>query len=121
MLRCQRAGCDGVIEFGYCSRCGLAPAHAHQTPQPAPTNGAQPGSHAQGKHQTAARGPDAASTPAPSPKETPSTRSTAGSTRLALSGGYATLPPLPPQDPLATLISNEVPERKRVCSNCGAK
>ncbi|MGI8551429.1 MAG: serine/threonine protein kinase [Dehalococcoidia bacterium] len=30
-------------------------------------------------------------------------------------------PPLPPQEPLASLVPGEVPERKRYCSNCGAK
>lgn len=31
------------------------------------------------------------------------------------------LPPIPPSDPLAALVSGEVPERKRFCSNCDAK
>jgi serine/threonine-protein kinase PknG len=112
MRRCQRAGCDGVIELGYCSRCGLAPKHAPGDANAESASALQPPSHGK-QHHLASRIAKAAATPS-----TPSTRS---STRVALSGGYVTLPPLPPQDPISALIPNEVPEEKRRCSSCGGK
>ncbi|HEY2429222.1 MAG TPA: serine/threonine protein kinase, partial [Acidimicrobiales bacterium] len=107
MERCQRPGCDGTIEDGYCTACGLAPV------------GAAPAAAA------AVASASGASTPA----ETRSTRSTrtsrstrSGSTRRRASGvALSALPPVPPIDPLAALVPGEVPARKRFCSNCDAK
>src|SRR5262249_30994824 len=60
----------------------------------------------------------------PSTRSARSTRSTrSGGVRSSrrLGGGHIVLPPLPPRDPLATLVPGVVPERKRFCSQCGAK
>jgi serine/threonine-protein kinase PknG len=101
-IPCNRPGCGGVIEDGYCTECGLAPLAA---------------------------APEAASAPLARTGSTPSVRtgrssrsvSATSSSRGALGSGRVPLPPLPPQDPLAALIPGEVPERKRYCSNCGLK
>ena len=97
MEPCQRPGCSGQIEDGYCTECGLAPVGA---------------------------APAAAAT-----RSTRSTRSTrtsrssrSSSTRRRASGvALSALPPVAAIDPLSALVENEVPERKRFCSNCDAK
>lgn len=99
MEGCRRPGCGGYIEDGFCTVCGLAP---EGDPPP----------------------PDlAAPEPAPATRTARSTRSTtSGSSRRRASGvSLSALPELPLSDPLAALVPGEVPERKRICSNCEAK
>jgi serine/threonine-protein kinase PknG len=101
---CTRPGCTGVIEDGYCTECGLAPAGGGG----------------------AAAVVAAVSTGDPLASRSMRTRSThttrSGSTRRRASGiALSALPPVPPIDPAAALIEPEVPDRKRFCSNCDAK
>jgi len=121
--RCLRPGCTGTIEDGYCSECGLAPLAG------TPTGFAERG--VTGSTRTGSRAlPSTISTTAgvsgrtPSSRNAWSTRSTrSGAVRSSrrLGGGHIVLSPLPARDPLATLVPGVVPERKRFCSQCGAK
>lgn len=111
MERCQRPGCTGVIEDGYCSACGLAPEGG---------GGGAVVAAAVSTGQTVSQTLSARSGRTRSTRSTVTTRS--GSTRRRASGvALSALPPVPPVDPTAALITPEVPERKRFCSNCDAK
>jgi serine/threonine-protein kinase PknG len=127
MSRCDRPGCGGTLEDGYCTTCGLAPLGAGGVAAAEPARlaeavaapaGTRPGGPP-GSATTPTTG--SASTTASS-RSTGSTRSgSTRSTRRALGGGAIGLPPLPPQDPLATLVPGVVPDRRRFCSSCGTK
>src|SRR5579884_1282133 len=90
--RCQLPGCDGVIEGGFCNRCGLEPA---TTPTPGvatvPFERPAPpaGSAAVGSSPSARSG------------STPSRRSGSvrSSSRRALGLGLVAVPPVPQADP----------------------
>lgn len=135
MERCDRPGCQGVIEDGYCNQCGLAPlgvtpAAATVAPSAGPSTPLSSRSGA--ARSTPSRSVSGRSIPAfgTASRSTPSGRSgrSARSSRSAPSrssrafgGSLIARPPLPPQDPIATLVPGVVPERKRYCSNCEAK
>ena len=95
---CQRQGCSGKIDDGFCSDCGLAPAGAprvataHAAPRTSPT---RPSGDA---------------------------RTHAGRDAAGLGAGLVSLPPLPSLDPLARVLADpEVPDGKRVCCSCQKK
>jgi len=109
--RCQLPGCDGVIEGGFCNRCGLEPA---TTPTPGvatvPFERPAPpaGSAAVGSSPSARSG------------STPSRRSGSvrSSSRRALGLGLVAVPPVPQADPeLAVLPDPQVPPNLRFCAN----
>jgi serine/threonine-protein kinase PknG len=101
--KCRRPGCDGTIEDGFCTVCGLAP------------EGASPAAVATATTATGAIGSTR------STRSSRSTRSTASTQRRASGVALSALPPLPLNDPMAALVPGVVPERKRFCSNCDAK
>jgi serine/threonine-protein kinase PknG len=115
MDRCDRPRCDGRIEDGYCTTCGLAPLGAPVTAGATahPAKGAGSSTSARSGRTSSTR----------SIRSTRSTRSgsTRSSSRRAFGGGIIPRPPLPPQDPLAALVPGVVPDRKRLCSSCDAK
>jgi serine/threonine-protein kinase PknG len=122
MASCARAGCSGTIEDGYCDTCGLAAV------APATAGSSAPAGVATGN--TSGRTGSSPSGRTPSTRSGHSTRSgrstrsgasRSGRTARALGGIVLARPPLPPQDPLAVLITPEVPDRKRFCSSCDAK
>lgn len=133
MASCSRPGCTGTIEDGYCNACGMAggaPATPGTTTATAgattgaATTAATPSTRtgsgtAPGSTRTPRSGRSNRSARSGKSGRTGSTRS--GRTARALGGIALARPPLPPQDPLAVLISPEVPDRKRFCSNCDAK
>jgi serine/threonine-protein kinase PknG len=103
---CDRPGCDGAIEDGYCTVCGLAPS----VPAGAPAGGS-----AAGSASVAGSGP--ASRPSGS---TFASRPPAGSGRGSLGAGLVEVPPIPASDPAkAVLKLPQVPESKRFCGVCG--
>jgi serine/threonine-protein kinase PknG len=113
MASCARPGCKGTIDDGYCDACGLAPAGAAA---PSPSGRTTPGSARTGSGRTPSTR---------SGRSTRSTRSTrSGSTRSGRTGTRAVgsrplaRPPLPPLDPMASIVPGVVPERKRFCSGC---
>ncbi len=131
MASCAKPGCKGTIEDGYCDACGMAPAGAAAgktsphtapmpaTPAPSPSGRTTPGSGRTGSGRT----PSTRS--GRSARSTRSTRS--GSTRSGRTGTRAVgsrplaRPPLPPLDPMASIVPGVVPERKRFCSGCDAQ
>ena len=103
---CDRPGCDGTIEDGYCTVCGLAPAGG-----------------AAGPAGDSAAGPATAASSVSAGRPSGSTftsRSSAGSGRGALGAGLVDIPPIPASDPAkAVLKLPQVPESKRFCGACG--
>ena len=106
-VRCQRPGCTGEIEDGYCNTCGLAPATAG-----ASTTGSAP--------SPSGRGSTAASTRR-SGTGSQSRRTGSGRTRRGnLGAGLVEVPPVPYKDPSSVVLADpEVEESKRWCGNCG--
>ena len=96
-MNCQRPGCRGVIEDGYCNQCGMAPANGHSAPSRSSGTGSN--------------------------RTTSSRRNgtRAGSTgRSHLGAGLVDVPPVPYRDPSTAVLANpEVSEEKRFCGYCG--
>jgi serine/threonine-protein kinase PknG len=110
-IACERAGCDGAIEDGYCTVCGLAPAAG-------PAGGSAAAS-AGGSAAGPASAAGSASAGQPS-GGTFASRSTAGSGRGSLGAGLVEIPPIPASDPAqAVLKLPQVPESRRFCGTCG--
>jgi len=115
MVRCTQPGCDGTIQDGYCTTCGLAAA-------PVPP----PGSALSGP--SGPSGPSGRSGSSGSAGSSPSTRSrargssgrgTVRSARGRLGAGLVDIPPVPYRDPASAVLTDpQVPEGKRFCSNC---
>ncbi|MFO0660086.1 MAG: tetratricopeptide repeat protein [Polyangiaceae bacterium] len=131
MSACAQPGCSGVIEEGYCNVCGMVdpssrggtvPMVASAAAQVAPvvrdvsaSMSARTGSSPTGRSARSARSTR-------SVRSTRSSSSRSGRTTSRLLGGLPiTRPPLPPLDPLASIVPGEVPDRKRYCSNCDSK
>jgi serine/threonine-protein kinase PknG len=96
-VKCQRPGCTGVIEDGYCNRCGMAPANGH----------------------TAASRPSGTGSTRTTSSRRDGTR-TRTTGRSHLGAGLVDVPPVPYRDPsTAVLADPEVSEDKRFCGHCG--
>src|SRR3979411_1724246 len=107
-MDCQRPGCTGTIEDGYCSVCGMAPqkgamAAAPQSLHP-PTTGQAPSARA----SQATRGTTSGGT---------ARRAGWGRPRRGTRGaGLVEVPPVPSKDPTSVVLANpEVEESKRYC------
>jgi serine/threonine-protein kinase PknG len=125
-IACKQPGCTGTIEDGYCDACGMAPAGGATAKTGTPQTAA-PAASTTGRSQPVSARTGSGRTPSTrSGRSTRSTRSGStrsgrtGSTARALGGRPLARPPLPPLDPLASLVPAVVPERKRFCSNCDA-
>jgi len=100
---CQRPGCAGKIEDGFCIECGLAPVGAHAVEAASVRTGSVASGPVTGTVGTRSR-----------------SQGTRGSTGLG--AGFVSLPPLPSQDPLARVLADpHVPESKRFCGACRKK
>jgi len=107
MVRCTQPGCDGTIQDGYCTTCGLAAA------SPAPP----PASRSSGL--SGPSGPSASTQSTHSRGRGSSSRGTVRSSRGRLGAGLVDIPPVPYRDPAsAVLVDPQVAEGKRFCSNC---
>jgi len=118
--------CDGVLEDGYCSSCGLAPpagAKFAATPVASTRSSGSVSVSAPLAGASGSLGPRTTGSTASSraARSVRSARTGSGRSSRRLGGGYVALPPVPPADPIATLVPGVVPERKRFCSNCGYK
>src|SRR3984893_3684101 len=123
-MDCQRPGCTGTIEDGYCNVCGMAPekgamAAAPQSLQP-PTVGQPPSA---GRSPSASQTPSARASQATrgTPSGGTSRRTGSGRTRRGnLGAGLVEVPPVPSKDPTSVILANpEVEESKRYCGHCG--
>ncbi len=91
---CARSGCGGVLEDGYCNRCG----HAAPATPTALATGTSSATSRHGSSRTSAT----------------------GSSHVRLGGGLVDVPPVPHLDPAsALLVDPQVAEDKRFCSRCG--
>jgi len=92
-VSCARAGCDGLIEDGYCDRCGLAPVRHNGRPAPPPPLTQRVGSPSRAR----------------------------AAVRPQLGAGLVTVPDVPGRDPLdAVMATAEVAEPRRFCRRCGS-
>jgi serine/threonine-protein kinase PknG len=123
-MDCQRPGCTGTIEDGYCNVCGMAPekgamAAAPQSLQPP----------AVGQSPSAGRSPSAGQTPSARASQATRGTTSGGTSRRTGSGrtrrgnlgaGLVEVPPVPSKDPTSVILANpEVEESKRYCGHCG--
>lgn len=103
---CTKPGCTGKILDGYCDTCGKAVA-------PGPDVAVSSSLRSSGSIGTR------------SGSGSSSRRSSRGSrvnSDRILGAGFVSLPELPSQDPLLSVIADPVvPERKRFCAHCDAK
>jgi serine/threonine-protein kinase PknG len=108
--KCRQPGCDGVIESGFCNRCGLEPVGATAMPAtvPAPLG---PLTSARSSPASAVSGRGSGS----SRRGTAGTRSSSRR-HLGLGVVHVQAPPMP--DPEQAIMAEpKVPEHKRFCSN----
>jgi len=105
---CNRNGCTGIIEDGFCNACGIAPPQSYHP-------------------QSATIAPH--STPTTGTGSSPLTNRSKGSRRVGTSaphssrkligGGLVSVPELPSTEPEKAIIADpKVPENKRFCANC---
>ncbi|MES2039880.1 MAG: tetratricopeptide repeat protein [Pseudomonadota bacterium] len=124
MDNCQRNGCTGKVQDGFCDECGMPPAGTRLLAQVAQMTAAQTSATQRPvNNDTFATGTATAGTGRSGTRRHTS-RSTKGSStrRQALGGGLVSLPPMPSQDPLSLIMTNpEVPERRRRCPKCDVK
>ncbi|HEY3738279.1 MAG TPA: tetratricopeptide repeat protein [Bryobacteraceae bacterium] len=133
--KCQRRGCTGVIEDGYCNACGLADpvrtaarmsggggtavAAAMSSHQPSVRTAA--GSSVAAMSGTRSTGISASTGSSPASHTGTRRSSSRGSrsSRTQLGAGLITLPDLPSTEPeKQILLDPKVPESKRFCSKC---
>ncbi|MGE5655500.1 MAG: tetratricopeptide repeat protein [Actinomycetota bacterium] len=111
--RCQRSGCTGILEDGYCNVCGMAALKTQGASVPSVRQGTKPSTNI-----TTGTG----SSPLTNRSSKGSRRSSstsARSSRKQLGAGLVSIPELPSTEPeKAILAEAKVPENKRFCSNC---
>jgi serine/threonine-protein kinase PknG len=103
--KCQRKGCTGIIEDGYCNVCGLAAIKTQEVSQ----------------KQSASITTGTGSSPLTnrSKGSRRSSHSTGRSSRRQLGAGLVSVPELPSTEPEKAIMAQaKVPDNKRFCSNC---
>jgi serine/threonine-protein kinase PknG len=133
--RCAQPGCDGTIEDGYCTACGMAPVAAPAAATQARTGAGQGGAALAGSVSAGSVPVGSASAGSVSAGSVSAGSATSGSGRTgsrrgskgsrgrssrgALGAGLVEIPPVPYRDPAAAVLANpEVPESRRFCGNC---
>jgi serine/threonine-protein kinase PknG len=110
-VNCKQPGCDGVIDDGFCTTCGMAPERETTATTPAP------------------RTPASAATPQTGSATTKTGNRGARTTRTSSSGrshlgaGLVEIPTVEEHDPMTDVLEDpRIAEEKRFCSNpaCGA-
>ncbi|MBA3923068.1 MAG: serine/threonine protein kinase, partial [Nostocaceae cyanobacterium] len=106
--RCNRNGCIGIIEDGFCNACGIAPPQNYHpqsatiAPHSTPTTGTGSSpltNRSKGSRRTGTSAPH--------------------SSRKLIGGGLVSVPELPSTEPEKAIIPDpKVPENKRFCANC---
>ncbi|MEE3716677.1 tetratricopeptide repeat protein [Tumidithrix elongata RA019] len=125
---CNRSGCTGIIEDGYCNVCGLAAtksAGAGQYSAARMTSGTNsttsPQASGKGTGRTSPITTGTGSSPLTNrSKGSRRTSPTSGrSSRKQLGAGLVSIPELPSTEPeKAIMLEAKVPENKRYCANC---
>jgi serine/threonine-protein kinase PknG len=108
---CLRPGCGGagVIEDGYCNRCGFAPP-------------VSPGTTASISGSTSPDTNTLRSVPGDGLSTSRSGGTGGSRSRGNLGAGLVEMPSVPRRDPRSVVLSEpEVPERKRVCARCSSR
>jgi serine/threonine-protein kinase PknG len=117
---CAQPGCGGIIEDGYCTVCGMAPA-----PASAPSAPSAPSGASGGRGSASWTGGTGTGTGTGSGSRRGTRGSRGGSTRSsrgALGAGLVEVPPVPARDPTTAILADpQVPESKRFCGNCGER
>ncbi|WP_232664955.1 serine/threonine-protein kinase [Pseudonocardia sp. TRM90224] len=127
--RCQRPGCDGQIEDGFCNVCGHAGAAVEASVRTAagrpdltvPTAaGHFSGSTGSGRTGPGSWGSGSTGTGGSRPTRRGSGRTMrTGTARSRLGAGLVDVPPVPRIDPSSALLADpKVPEEKRFCGKC---
>ncbi len=116
-MRCERPGCTGTIEDGYCNVCGLAPVRTIPAPHPVtPASGRS--AAGSGPVPSGSSGTRASSSSASQLRSGSSRTRTTG--RSHLGAGLVNVPPIPYRDPSTAVMANpEVPQDRRFCAHCG--
>ena len=138
--QCTRLGCDGIIDDGYCTKCGLAesPAPVRHSASPAgPATCTHPGCDgiiedgyctkcglAAASALAPATGQNQGSIPGSAATNTTTGirgthASTGRSSRGNLGAGLVEIPPVPTHDPASAILADpQVAESQRFCSKC---
>ena len=121
-VRCQRPGCGGAIDGGYCDTCGLAPDPAQSAASAGSAPSASTGSAGSGGAGSGGAGTGSAGTGSGrtgSGSGSRRTRPGSRSSRGQLGAGLVEIPPVPARDPASALLANpQVAENKRFCGAC---
>src|SRR5215469_9977068 len=139
-IRCERPGCGGTIDGGYCDTCGLAPepaAPAAPAPAAGPATCQRPGrggtiqdgycdtcgmapAPASAMPGTSSASGSASSGTTGTTGRTGSRRTRSGSSRSSrghLGAGLVDVPPVPARDPASAVLKDpKVAESKRFCA-----
>jgi len=125
-MTCGRPGCAGVIEDGYCTVCGLAPAPGTAGPSAGSPQRAAAGPATAGLTTAAVSTPALSGAGSLAPEDRPSGGGhasgslIAGSGRGSLGAGLVDISPARARDPAAAVLTDpQVQESKRFCGSCG--
>jgi serine/threonine-protein kinase PknG len=125
VLRCNRNGCNGTIEDGYCDLCGMAElksANKSSNKTSNQTFNLSQRLSATNTNRSSRIVTNSSSTSYTSSRSSKGTRRSASSsrsTRKKLGAGLVSIPDLPSTDPEKAILPNpKVPDNKRFCSNC---
>ncbi|WP_293348929.1 MULTISPECIES: serine/threonine-protein kinase [unclassified Microcoleus] len=114
--KCQKSGCTGTIEDGYCDVCGMAAVKTAERLLSSPLPTASNASVSRTNSPTASTPTGSSS---PSSRSSRRTGSTSRSSRKQLGAGLVSIPELPSTEPEKALLAEAVvPENKRFCSSC---
>ncbi len=110
--KCQRPGCNGIIEDDYCNICGLAALKKSDINTSSPSRATKPSDRI-------TTGTGSSPLTNRSSKGSRRTSTSARSSRKQLGAGLVSIPELPSTEPeKAIMLEAKVPENKRFCSNC---
>ena len=115
--RCQRNGCTGTIEDGYCNLCGLAAIKLHNLSNPLPQVHQESQRTKPSTSITTGTGSSPLTNRSKGSRRT--THTSARSSRKQLGAGLVSVPELPSTEPEKAIMAEaKVPDNKRACANC---
>jgi serine/threonine-protein kinase PknG len=115
--RCQRNGCTGTIEDGYCDLCGLAAIKPHNLSDSLPLIHQESQRTKPSTSITTGTGSSPLTNRSKGSRRT--TNTSARSSRRQLGAGLVSVPELPSTEPEKAIMAEaKVPDNKRACANC---